>query len=154
TATGSLFPQNCQLAIGFAGATGNTVSDLCKGATLTFFNDAGTANAVTLDVDPFAQANAAASIPGGKYFQSAQMIPQNTALTVQPWSRQRSIVDPLDRAWTFSDLDLDFTGGVGIGIPPGPPQVLVATTCTDAGNPLRFADLTTPWPGLNQWHFV
>jgi hypothetical protein len=153
TSAGAVFPSTCQLAVGFAGATGNAVTDLCRGASLTYYNDAGAATAVAFGADPFAQQSAAADVLGGNYFQSGQTIPQNTALTVQLWIRQRSVVDTLSTAWAFSDLDLDATGGLGIGIIPDP-AMLIATTCTDAGNPLRFADATTAWPAGGDWHFV
>jgi hypothetical protein len=32
--------------------------------------------------------------------------------------------------------------------------MLIATTCTDAGNPLNFADALTAWPAGTDWHFV
>lgn len=153
SSAGTVFPASCQLAVGFGGATGNTVTDLCRGASLTFYNDTGVATPVALEGDPFAQTAAAASITGGTYFQSPQTIPQNTALTVQLWIRQRSVIDTFETAWAFSDLDLDQTGGLGIGIATDP-AMLVATTCTDAGDPLNFADATTPWPAGGDWHFV
>jgi Concanavalin A-like lectin/glucanases superfamily len=153
TSAGTVFPSACQLAIGFSGATGNTVTDLCKGATLTSYNDAGNPTPVALGADPFAQPSTAADIPGGTYYQSGQTIPQNTELTVQLWIRQRTVVDTFSTAWAFSDLDLNTTGGLGIGIVPGTPR-LIATTCTDAGNPLKFADAVTAWPAGTDWHFV
>ena len=153
TSAGAVFPAACQLAVGFAGATGNTVMDLCRGASLTYYNDAGTPTAVAFGTAPFAEQGTAANIPDGTYFKSGQTIPQNSALTVQLWIRQRSVVDTFSAAWAFSDLDLDATGGLGIGITPDPPM-LIATTCTDAGNPLNFADAKTAWPAEGDWHFV
>ena len=154
SSAGAVFPATCLLAVEFTGATGNTVTDLCKGATLADLDDKQNPTPLALGADPFGRAGAAADIPGGTFYRSSQTIPQNTALTVQLWVLQRSIVEALEPAWPFSDLDLDNAGGVGIAISGEPPQMIDATTCTDAGDPLQFADAMAAWPEGGGWHFV
>lgn len=153
TSADALFPQDCLLAVGFADATGNMVSDLCKGATLTYTDDADKATPVVLGDDPFGQTSAAATVSLGTYFQSDQPIPQNTTLTVQLWIRQRAVAPTSDFAWVFSDMDLtNFApGGLAIGVG----DMLQASTGTVATpQTVDTADVLTPWPGTGAWHFV
>jgi hypothetical protein len=147
----AVFPSTCLLAVGFTGATGNAVTDLCKGATLSYLDDSQNPAPLAVGGDPFGRQGGAADIVGDRFYRSNQTIPQNTALTVQLWIRQRSILS--EPAWPFSDLDFDATGGLGIAIGDAAPQMLDVTTCTNE-NPLEFIDVLTEWPAGGDWHFV
>lgn len=156
SSAGMLFPQACVFAVGFADATGNMASDLCKGGTLTYTDDADKAKPIVLGDDPFAQQSAAATVSLGTYFQSDQAIPQNTTVTVQLWIRQHAVSPTNDFTWVFSDMDLtDFApGGLAIGV-GGTPAVLQASTGTvSTPTTVDTADVLTPWPGIGDWHFV
>jgi hypothetical protein len=154
TSAGKLFPQDCLLAVGFAGATGNTVSDLCKSISFTHYDAMTQALPVTLGDDPFGEKNAAANYALGTDFETMQTIPQNTTLTVQLWVRQRTV--PSDSAaWLFSDIDLtdDAYGGLGIGL--GINGVAFAQSpLTLNGNTIEVAEADTSWPGVGDWHFI
>jgi concanavalin A-like lectin/glucanase superfamily protein len=154
SSAGMLFPQACLLAVGFAGATGNTVSDPCNGITFTALDSMGQPTPVVLADDPFGQRSAAVDIALGTDLETTQPIPQNTTLTLQLWARQRTA--PADEdVWLASDVDLtdDAPGGLGVGISRF--GMLDAQTPT-VSNPttIDVADALTPWPGPGDWHFV
>lgn len=154
TSAGMLFPQTCLLAIGFAGATGNTVSDLCQGISFTYLDAAFKPIPVVLGDDPFGQKNAAADIALGNEFESTQPIAQNTTLTLQLWARQRTAPSD-DDMWLLSDVDLtdDAPGGLGVGVSRF--GMLDAQTPTVSNQTtIDVADALTPWPGVGDWHFI
>lgn len=156
SATGAAFPSSCLLATAFDGATGNTVSDLCKTAKLESLAEPASATPVVLLPGPFTEQGDGASITGGKYLRDNTGVDQSHDLTVQLWVRQRSLIDNVDTAWVFSDIDLDFGGGVGIGIippVPGSAPVLIVTTSLDP-NPNTYIDATTNYPADGAWHFL
>lgn len=156
SSAGMVFPSACVFAVGFADATGNKVSDLCKGATLTYTDDADNPKPVVLGDDPFAQKTAAATVSLGTYFQSDQAIPQNTTLTVQLWIRQRAVAPTSDFAWVFSDMDLtdNAPGGLAIGVGGTPAMLQASTGTVSTPTTVETADVLTPWPGTGDWHFV
>ncbi len=156
SSAGMLFPQTCLLAVGFAGATGNAVSDLCQSISFTHFDKMFNATPVVLGDDPFGQKNAAADIALGTDYEPTQPLAQNTALTLQLWARQRAAPPGGEDLWLASDIDLNNDsayGGLGIGISrfgmldAQSPLMLV-------GNTIDVADALTPWPGAGDWHFV
>jgi hypothetical protein len=154
SSAGMLFPQDCLLAVGFAGATGNTVSDLCRSISFTHYDAMTTALPVALGDDPFGEKSAAADYALGTDFETEQTIPQNTTLTVQLWARQRTV--PSDSAaFVFSDFDLtdDAYGGLAIGL--GINGVAFAQSpLTLNGSTIEVAEADTPWPGVGDWHFI
>jgi hypothetical protein len=155
SSAGMLFPQACLLAIGFAGATGNTVSDLCQGIAFTHFDASFNPTSVVLGDDPFGQNSAAAVIALGTDFETTQPIAQNTTLTVQLWARQRAKPPGGEDVWLLSDVDLtdDAPGGLGLGVSRF--GMLDAQTPTVSNQTtIDVADALTPWPGTGDWHFV
>jgi hypothetical protein len=157
SSAGMLFPQACLLAVEFAGATGNTVSDLCQSISFTHFDASFNPIAVALGDDPFGQTSASADLALGTDFESTQPIAQNTALTLQLWARQRVVPDDTD-VWLASDVDLnDDTsyGGLGLGVSrfgmldAQSPLLLEPGTHT-----IDVADALTAWPGSGDWHFI
>jgi hypothetical protein len=151
---GMLFPQTCLLAVGFSGATGNTVSDLCRSVSFTHFDAAFKEIPVVLGDDPFGQNTAAADIALGTDLETEETISQNTTLTMQLWVRQRTMPAD-DDVWLISDEDLtdDAPGGLGIGISRF--GMLEARTPTvETPMTLAYADTLTRWPGPGDWHFV
>jgi hypothetical protein len=153
SSAGMLFPQACLLAVAFAGAIGNTVSDLCQSVSFTHFDAAFKPIPVALGDDPFGQKNAAADIALGTDFETTQPLPQNTTLTLQLWARLRTM--PSEDVWLASDIDLtdNAPGGLALGISRF--GMLDAQTAT-VSNPttIEVADSLTPWPGTGDWHFV
>ncbi|HEX8111238.1 MAG TPA: LamG-like jellyroll fold domain-containing protein [Kofleriaceae bacterium] len=153
SSAGMLFPQTCLLAVEFARATGNLVSDLCQSVSFTHYDAAFAAIPVALGDDPFGQKNTAADIALGTDFETTQPIAQNTTLTLQLWARQRTM--PTEDVWLASDMDLtdNAPGGLALGISRF--GMLDAQTAT-VSNPttIDVADALTPWPGTGDWHFV
>lgn len=157
SSAGMLFPQACLLAVEFAGATGNTVSDLCQGVSFTHLDAAFKPTPVVLGDDPFGQKSAAADIALGTDFESIQPIAQNTTLTVQLWVQQRTAPPAGDNAWVVSDYDLtdNAFGGLGLMVSQfGMLEAQTPTTLDPTTNTINVADALTPWPGTGAWHFV
>jgi Concanavalin A-like lectin/glucanases superfamily len=166
--TGQLFPQSCQLALLFEGASGNTVTDQCKSAVFDSINGTDASDTPTPVVTmpgPYAEERSAVSLsasttPDGKntgdFLRARAPLDQTHDLTVQMWAKLRAKVPLYDNAWLFSDTDYDLGGGVAIGLfvpdPPDPAQVL-ATTCTDPNAP-AFKDSLAGYPDQAVWHFV
>ncbi len=154
SSAGMLFPQACLLAVEFAGATGNTVSDLCQSVSFTHLDASFKAIPVALGDDPFGQKSAAADIALGTDFETTQPIAQNTTLTVQLWAQQRTMPTGMD-VWLLSDVDLtdNAPGGLGIGVSQF--GMLDAQTPTvSTSTTIDVTDALTPWPGTGAWHFV
>jgi hypothetical protein len=105
--------------------------------------------------DPFGAKNGAADYALGTDFETAQIIPQNTTLTVQLWARQRTV--PTDSAaWLFSNIDLSNDsayGGLGIGL--GINGVAFAQAPLNlVGSTIEVAEADTAWPSMGDWHFI
>ncbi|TMQ06848.1 MAG: LamG domain-containing protein [Deltaproteobacteria bacterium] len=157
SSAGMVFPQACQLAVGFGGATGTTVKDACRGVTFTYYDDNLTPpQPVTLGDDPFGQKSAAADIALGKSYEADQPIAQNTTLTVQLWVRQRALSPGGEAAWPLSDMD--FTegapGGLAIALGGTPAKLQASTGTVSTPTMIDTADALTAWPGTGDWHFV
>jgi hypothetical protein len=154
SSAGMLFPQACLLAVEFAGATGNTVSDQCQNISFTHLDASFNPTAVVLGDDPFGQTSASADLALGTDYETTQVLAQNTELTFQLWARQRSA--PMDTdVWLASDIDLtdDAPGGLGVGVSRF--GMLDAQTPTVSNQTtIEVADALLRWPGVGDWHFV
>lgn len=156
SSAGMVFPSACLFAVEFASATGNTVGDLCKGATLSYTDDADHPTPVVLGDDPFGQHSTAATVALGTYFKSNQVIPQNTTLTAQLWVRQRAVSPGGEFAWLFSDIDLTdgLPGGLDFGVGTNPTVAVTSTATVSQGSDVETAAAVGPWPGMGDWHFL
>lgn len=160
--TGELFPQFCQLALSFEGASGTTVTDLCKTAVFESFQDADTgpdtASPVAILPGPYAEEHSAVSFAAGHYLRGRTPLDQTQDLTVQMWVQLRAMVPLYEGAWLFSDIDINAGGGVAVGlIVPEPPDVaqVRGSTCTNPdANALAFTEPTASYLDQNLWHFI
>jgi hypothetical protein len=154
SSAGMLFPQACLLAVNVAGATGNTVSDVCQSISFTHFDASFKEIPVVLGDDPFGQKSAAIDIALGTDYETTSVLAQNTTLTFQLWAKQRSM--PMDDdVWLASDIDLtdNAPGGLGVGISRfGKVDAQTATVSTQTT--IDVADALLSWPGIGDWHFV
>jgi hypothetical protein len=150
--TQDAFPMTCQLAIPFAGAMGNTVDNAC-GADFAFKNmDAAAMWAYGTPVIP--EMGNSGDIQPDRYFQGSDNLVRMGDTTTQLWVRHDAFV-PSYFAVLFSDVDLDYTGGVGIYLNEGTPPKLHVETCTLATmTQLGFASAEGAYPDDHQWHFV
>jgi hypothetical protein len=131
------------------------VSDLCQSISFTHFDAAFKPIPVVLGDDPFGQKSAAADIALGTDFETTQVIPQNTTLTLQLWARQRAAPPGGEDVWLLSDVDLtdNAPGGLGLGISQfGKLDAQTATVSTPTT--IEVADALLPWPGTGDWHFI
>lgn len=157
--TGAVFPQACQLALGFDGASGTSIKDLCKsgGFDSRNYDDAtgnDTAVAMSLTPGPFAELGNGLDLLSGRYLQGSAVLDQTHDLTVQLWMVQRN-QDTVSPAWVFSDIDLNSGGGLGMAtqlLPPNTPD-LDATTSLDPG-PNTYLDTHATIGGSNVWQFL
>jgi hypothetical protein len=81
------------------------------------------------------------------------MLVRSADSTTQLWLRHDAFVDTYN-AFPFSDIDLDYTGGVSIYITNGTAPKLGAETCTAVTPQLGFAYADAPFPNDHAWHFV
>jgi hypothetical protein len=154
SSAGMLFPQACLLAVNFAGATGNAVSDLCQSISFTHYDAAFKPIAVVLGDDPFGQKSASADIALGTDYETTAVLAQNTTLTFQLWAKQRSM--PMDQdVWLASDVDLtdDAPGGLGVGVSRFG-KLDAQTPTVSNQTTIDVADALLSWPGTGDWHFV
>jgi hypothetical protein len=157
--TRAVFPQTCQLALGFDGASGTSIKDLCKTAGFDSrnYDDAtgnDTAAAIALMPGPFAELGSGLDLPSGRYLQGTKVLDQTHDLTVQLWMLQRN-QDTVSAAWVFSDIDLSSGGGLGMAtqlLPPTTPD-LDATTSLDP-RPNTYLDTHATIGGPNVWQFL
>jgi len=157
--TGAVFPQSCQLALGFDGASGSSIKDLCKTASFDSrsYNDttgADTSAVIGLMPGPFAELGSALDLPSGGYLQGTSVLDQTRDLTVQFWMFQRN-QDTVSPSWPFSDLDLDTGGGLGMAIQLNAPVVptLDVTTSLDPV-PNTYIDTFETIAGQSIWQFL
>lgn len=151
-ATQDTFPQTCQLALPFAAASGNTVDNLC-GVDYTYKND-GTAAPPVLAAGPFPELGMAADVTMDRYYEGTDVLVRAGDTTTQLWVKSDAFVSSYN-AVVFSDLDLDYTGGVGIYIVNQAPPKLYVETCTLATQTeLGFASADGAFPDDHAWHFV
>jgi hypothetical protein len=158
TATDTRFPSTCQFSFPFESLTGNTTVDgSCSNGLLTLFGSSGTQATLNLVSGPFVERGKAARIPGGTYLRalaSADIIDHAQGVTVQFWVRLAAFVGT-NVAWAFSDMDLDYGGGIGIWIAPfgSTSATIHAQTCTDPIGPV-IADAFGNYPVDGSWQFV
>ena len=155
-ATGEAFPKDCQLAVGFNTATGNTVPNAC-GAVATYvdYDGAGSGELPpVLGAGPFPELGMAADIPLTQYYTTADGLVRSGDSTVQLWVRHDAF-DSGYTAWAFSDIDLDATGGIDIGIFESSGKTLAVSTCK-AATPTTFEleFIEVPYPNDANWHFI
>jgi hypothetical protein len=154
--TGAVFPQTCQVALSFAAAAGNTVDNLCGTDFTHGLFDADMDTAPVLAAGPFVELGTAADLPPDHYYRSTGSLDKTHDVTVQFWVKLRSFLSFGD-AWVFSDLDFDFTGGLGIVIinDPTAPKIDVQTCTGVTPTTLEIADAATPYPlPDSSWQFV
>jgi hypothetical protein len=94
-----------------------------------------------------------ADIQMDRYFSGNDVLVRTGDTTTQLWLRQDAFIDTYN-AMVFSDIDLDYTGGVAIYILNQSPPKLGADTCTDVTPQLGFAGASGPFPDDHAWHFV
>lgn len=152
SATGAVFPHDCQLALGFDGATGSSLTDRCGQARFDSFQADAMPAAIRLAPGPYAELGDGVEVLSGWFLAGSKVLDQNNDLTLQFWSLQRN-QDTVDTAWPFSDLDLDFGGGLGVAVQPGAPPILDATTSLDPAKN-TYIDATTAFDTQGVWQFV
>jgi hypothetical protein len=153
-ATGAVFPAACQAALSFTAAAGNDVTSACGQNNFTHGLYSGTASQPMLAAGPFPELGTAGDFTEDGYYQAAKLLDKSHDLTVQLWVKHRAFIDPLE-AWLFSDLDLQETGGLGIGITNTAPPLLDVETCATASRTDNtFTISTSPWPDDHAWHFI
>lgn len=162
--TADSFPATCNLAVDFAAATGNTVDNLCA-ADVTYYDyDLSSPNDAIppkLAAGPYAELGMAADIPLTEYYVAADIIQRTGDTTTQFWVRHDAFDSSYPyNAYPFSDIDLDATGGLSIGIYDSGAGVrrLSVYTC-DTINMPSPGDFTTngtnvAYPNDANWHFV
>lgn len=152
SATGAMFPRDCQLALGFGGATGSSLEDVCRHARFDSFQADAMPAAIRLAPGPYAELGDGVELLSGWFLAGGKVLDQNSDLTLQFWTLQRN-QDTVDTAWPFSDLDLDSGGGLGVAVTPGAPPILDATTSLDPAQK-TFIDATTAYDAQGVWRFV
>ena len=146
------FPKTCQLGLQFAGPMGMMTDNAC-GVDLSYFN-AGTAASWALGTPAFEEMGTSADITMDRYFRGSDVMIRGEDTTTQLWLRHDAFV-PSYNAVVFSDLDLDYTGGVGIYvIEEVPPKIYVETCTLATQTELGFASASAPFPDDHAWHFV
>jgi hypothetical protein len=149
--TMDMFPIECVLALPFAGSMATTTDNAC-GADYAYKND--TADAMwSFGVPAFPELGNAADITMDRYFQGADVLPRAGDTTTQLWLRHDAFISSYN-AIVFSDIDLDYTGGLAIYITNTTPPKLGAETCTVVTPQLGFAYADAPFPNDHAWHFV
>ena len=150
--TGAVFPKDCQLALSFSGAMGNTVENSCGAGVFTATDYNTGAVAPTLAAGPFMEMGKAADIVPDKYYVGTNLALRQDDSTLQFWLRHDALV-PSYAAWPFSDLDLDSGGGIGVAIYDQSGMKLEVNWCTDPVN-LAFGGDRMAYPTDNKWHFL
>lgn len=158
--TGAVFPQSCQLALEFDGASGTSIKDLCKNASFDSAIAFSTATPISLAPGPFKELGNGIDLPAGtglddgRFLQGTQVLDQFHDFTVQLWMMQRN-QDKVSPAWPFSDVDLDSGGGLGIAVylmAPVIPTLDVTTSLDPMAN--TYIDTTATIGGQDVWQFL
>lgn len=156
--TGAVFPHDCQLALEFDGASGNSVKELCQGASFESHHRDDMGNdmvkAIALAAGPYAEQGMGVNLSGGMYLEGMQVLDQLGDLTVQLWSLQNN-QDTVDSVWPFSDLDLNVGGGLGLAVVPGAPPILDATSSIDPDPKVNsYFDVNSAFDAQGVWKFI
>ena len=156
-ATGAVFPASCQVAIPFTAGTmsGTKIKNECGAGDFTHYTT-DTPSSPVLGAGPFLEAGESATVATDTYYDSMPVLDKNNDVTIQMWIKTRT-VDTISAGFAFSDMDLNATGGLAIDVffdgASNSPK-LEMLTCTDAGNPLMFANAITSWSNDKAWRFV
>jgi hypothetical protein len=151
-ATGETFPMTCQVALQFSSPMATSTDNAC-GVDYNFFNNGAAAN-WALGTPAFPELGTSGDITMDKWFEGGDVIARAGDTTTQLWLRHDAFVSTYN-ALVFSDLDLDYTGGLGIYVISSTPPKLYVETCTLATQTeLGFASGTAPYPDDHAWHFV
>src|SRR6185503_14900386 len=128
------------------------MTDNVCGVDYSFFNN-GTAAQWAYGTPAFSELGNSADFQMDRYFSGTDVLARTGDTTTQLWLRQDAFVDTYN-AMVFSDIDLDYTGGVAIYILNQSPPKLGADTCTEVTPQLGFAGASGPFPDDHAWHFV
>jgi hypothetical protein len=161
------FPSSCQLALPFETTTGpvdgieSDTEDLCGKTTATHYDYPTQVTPLpsmfAREPGPFQELGSAASITQNRFLERMGALDWSGDVTLQLWTKLRSVSSDPNRAWLFSDQDPDTGGGFGISIVPGSGNAasLDVTACTDStARPVQFGDAVIPYPDYTSWHFV
>jgi hypothetical protein len=151
--TGASFPSNCQLAVPFSSASGNTVGNLC-GGDITHDDATDTATPPVLGPGPYAEEGMAANIAIGTYYQAGASLDKSHDFTEQLWIQVGTV--GTDTMWPISDHDLNNGGGLGVALYIDQTDSILkldVSTCTSP-DPLEFDGDRSPYPTDGAWHFV
>lgn len=154
TALPDVFPAACKVALSFSAADANTVTNACGPAFTHRLYDTDTETQPPLAAGPFPEQGNAGDFPLDHYFLGPAPLARVGDVTAQMWVKHRAFDASLD-AWLFSDLDLNLTGGLGVGIGNvTPPQLFVQTCATATSGDNTFTATAAPWPDDHAWHFI
>jgi len=154
------FPLTCEVATEFSSATGNTVDNQCGAATFTYknYDVSDTPIPPTLGAGPYAEQGMAATVATGKYYLAPNALARTGDFTIQYWVKFNGVVDDFTGGWTYSDLDLDAGGGIGMVLYTDQMTshlALSVQSCTDPNsNPLGIDEIDMQYPQDMAWHFV
>ncbi|HEU4731144.1 MAG TPA: LamG-like jellyroll fold domain-containing protein [Kofleriaceae bacterium] len=152
--TGARFPQACQVAMSFSSATAAMIDNACGGAFTPRLYDPDMPSTAAMGAGPFPELGSAADLSFNKYLRGPAVLDRTRDTTTQLWIKLRSLDTLADNAWPFSDLDLNSTGGLGLGILNQDPPQLDVVTCTAVTPDITFTEMPVSYPGDGGWHFV
>jgi hypothetical protein len=150
--TSATFPKDCQIALPFSSAMGNTVDNVC-GSDFTHVNyNEGGDDTVTPPLfapqGPMPELGNTADFPAGSYFRGSGTLDRTHDTTLQFWVRRRAAASEIE--FMFSDLDLDTNGGLSIGLLNPPDNRLLMQKSEMQQTRAAFAD----YPDDGSWNFV
>ena len=152
--TAAVFPSSCQVALTFSAADGNTVANACGPPFTHGLYDGNMDTQPPLAAGPYAELGTAGDFTSDNYFKAGKTLDRTHDTTVQFWVKHRAIVDSYN-AWLFSDIDLNNTGGLSIGIlDVDPPRLDVETCATATASTNTYITTTTLYPDDHAWHFI
>jgi len=158
--TKAVFPSDCQLAVPFDSASGNTTGDLCHQALFTEYIFLPPSPQMETPVDlgpgPLPAPNRAAVIVPTMFLEPPQQsrLDWSHDITVQFWVQLST--NPTSAAWLFSDLDPDLGGGVALSLRSEASGLkLDVATCIDATpNAVRLGTQTIAFPSDGSWQLI
>jgi hypothetical protein len=111
----------------------------------------------TLGSNVYAEEGMAAQIPVDRFYSAASPLDRTGDFTIQYWMKFAGVVDDVTGGWSFTDLDLDSTGGVGMVLFTDTNNHLAfdVQSCTVATQTtIETNDLVVQYPEDVAWHFV
>lgn len=156
TDAGQPFPSTCQLALSFAGASGNTLDDPCGHSIFTFFTGypARNASSPRLDTWSFAEQGLAATVHANEFFErDMALLDWSGDMTAQFWFKldQPIFNSPI---WLFSDRDPNYGGGIGISITSGSFSNVNVSTWVGPNAGDTGTITGTQYPIVGSWQFI